>query len=141
MFVGVHERQLDDKGRCALPSSYRADVGDRCYLSLGDAGCVTMRTVEDFESHAHAVLEAERRGEISEARRRAWFTTSFQVAIDKQGRFTVDERFRQHAGLRPGAPVVVAGMFDAIEIWKPERFAAIQAEGQDEAPVRDWGDL
>jgi MraZ protein len=141
VFVGVHDRQLDDKGRCALPSTYRTELGERCYLSLGDDGCVTLRTAEDFEAHAKELIEAQKRGEISLARRRAIATTSISVTIDKQGRFTVDERFRSHAGLAPGSPVVVAGTFDSIELWKPERFSSIEAEGRDEEPGRQWGDL
>lgn len=141
VFVGVHDRQLDDKGRCALPSSFRHDLGDRVYLSLGDDGYVTLRTVERFEAHAQELIEAQKRGEISLARRRSIAASSVSVAVDKQGRLTLDERFRNHAGLTPGSPVVVAGNLDTIEIWKPERFHAIEAEGHDEGPTRDWGDL
>lgn len=140
MFVGVHDRQLDDKGRCALPSSFRAELGDRCYLSLGEDGCVTIRTAGEFEAHARELIDAEKRGEISRARRRSIATNSLSVTIDKQGRFTVDERFRSHAGIAPGSSVVVAGTFDAIEIWRPERFHAIESEGRDEEPGRTWED-
>jgi MraZ protein len=140
VFVGVHDRQLDDKGRCALPAPFRHELGDRCYLSLGDDGCVTIREASEFESVARDLIEAERRGEITRTRRRAIATTSSVVSIDKQGRLTVDERFRTHAGLAPGSPIVVAGTFDAIEIWRPERFVAIENEGRDEAPSRRWDD-
>ncbi|TVR25308.1 MAG: hypothetical protein EA389_09055 [Ilumatobacter sp.] len=140
VFVGFHDRQLDDKGRCALPSAYRPDLGDKCYVSLGDEGCITLRTVPEFEAHAQELIEQERRGEISHSRRRAISVTSALVSIDKQGRFTLEERFRRHAGLESGAPVVVAGTFDAVEIWKPDRFWAVEAEGQDEEPGRQWDD-
>ena len=40
MFVGLHERQLDDKGRLALPSAFRADFGDACYLVYGEERCI-----------------------------------------------------------------------------------------------------
>jgi MraZ protein len=140
VFVGVHDRQLDDKGRCALPATFRHDLGERCYLSLGDDGCVTVREASEFEAHARELIEAEKRGELSRTRRRAIATTSSLASIDKQGRLTLDDRFRAHAGLAPGSPIVVAGTFDAIEIWKPERFAAIETEGRDEAPARRWDD-
>jgi MraZ protein len=52
VFVGVYERQLDERGRVALPSSYRADLGDHCYLFFGDDGCVSVRSVESFEAEA-----------------------------------------------------------------------------------------
>ena len=40
MFVGAHERQLDDKGRVALPATYRAHLGEHCYLVKGTDKCV-----------------------------------------------------------------------------------------------------
>ena len=31
-------------------------------------------------------------------------------------------------------------MFDAVEVWKPERFETVQVEGDHEEPARVWGD-
>lgn len=141
MFVGFHDRQLDDKGRCALPASYRREIpDDHCYVSLGEDGCVTLRTAADFEAHARETIDRQKQGEISRLRRRRMATNSTMASIDKQGRITLDERFRAHAGLAPGAPVVIAGNYDAIEIWKPERFHTIEAEGRDDEDDRDWED-
>ena len=140
MFVGVHDRQLDDKGRLALPAAFRGELGDKCYVSLDDEGCVTIREATEFEAHARELLDAEKRGDLSRSRRRAIATTSTLVAIDKQGRITLDDKVRTHAGLQPGAAVKVAGTFDAIEVWRPSRFDAIEHEGQVEQPARRWDD-
>jgi MraZ protein len=140
VFVGVHDRQLDDKGRLALPASFRGDLGERCYVSLDDDGCVTLRETTVFENHARELIDLEKRGELSRSRRRAIATTSSLVTIDKQGRITLEDKLRQHAGLVPGSPVKVVGTFDAIEIWRPERFATIDTEGRDERPSRAWAD-
>jgi len=50
------------------------------------------------------------------------------------------EKVRAHAGLLSSSSVKVAGMFDAVEVWKPERFETVQVEGDDEEPARVWGD-
>ena len=63
------------------------------------------------------------------------------VAIDKQGRITLDEKVRAHAGLLSSSSVKVAGMFDAVEVWKPERFETVQVEGDHEEPARVGGRL
>ena len=138
VFVGVHDRQLDDKGRLALPAPFRAELGDRCYLSLDHDGCVTLRETTEFENHAKELIELEKRGELTRSRRRAIATTSSQVSVDKQGRITLEDKLRQHAGLVPGSPVKVVGTFDAIEIWRPERFQTVETEGRDELPPRTW---
>jgi MraZ protein len=140
MFVGVHERQLDDKGRVALPASFRGELGERCYVSLGDDGCVTIRETTEFEAHARELIDAEKRGDLTRSRRRSIAVTSMLVSIDKQGRITLDEKVRQHAGLQPNSSVKVAGTFDAIEVWRPSRFEAVAGEGEDELPVRRWDD-
>ena len=49
MFVGAHERQLDDKGRVALPATYRTHLGEHCYLVKGTDKCVEVIPSEAFE--------------------------------------------------------------------------------------------
>lgn len=141
MFVGVHDRSIDDKGRLALPAAFRGELGDHCYVSLDGDGCVTIREVTEFEAHARELIDREKRGELTRTRRRSVAANVSLVAIDKQGRITLDEKVRAHAGLLSSSSVKVAGMFDAVEVWKPERFETMQAEGDDEAPAREWVDV
>ena len=54
MFVGVHERQLDPKGRLALPAAFRPRLEPRCYLAFGQDMCVDVLSSEAFESEAGA---------------------------------------------------------------------------------------
>ena len=132
MFVGVYERQLDERGRVALPSSYRGELGDQCYLFFGDDGCVSVRSVESFEAEAADMVAKAKRGEVSRNRQRAFASSASQATIDKQGRVTLDARLREHAGLAPQAAVVVLGNIDQIEIWDPETHRRNEADGQSE---------
>ncbi len=132
MFVGVYERQLDERGRVALPSSYRGELGDQCYLFFGDDGCVSVRSVESFEAEAADMVAKAKRGEVSRNRQRAFASSASQATIDKQGRVTLDHRLREHAGLAPQAAVVVLGNIDQIEIWDPEAHRRNETEGQTE---------
>ena len=52
LFVGVHDRQLDPKGRLALPASFRPRLEPRCFLSIGRDKCVDILTSEAFEAAA-----------------------------------------------------------------------------------------
>ena len=130
MFVGVYERQLDERGRVALPSAFRSDLGDRCYLFLGEDGCVSVRSDDSFQAEAAELIEQVKRGDASRARRRAFAASAVHATIDKQGRITVDQRLRAHAGIEPQATVMVLGDLDKIEIWEPEAYRANDVAGQ-----------
>ena len=66
VFFGRHERQLDDKGRVALPAAYRKQLGDRLFLVIGANRCIDVFPAEDFEARALELAEAARRGEASD---------------------------------------------------------------------------
>ncbi len=132
MFVGVYERQLDERGRVALPSAFRGDLGERCYLFFGDDGCVSLRDEEAFAEQARELIEQVKRGEASRDRQRAFASSAVEATIDKQGRITLDARLREHAGIEPQAPVMVLGSLDQIEIWEPNAYRASETAGQSE---------
>lgn len=117
MFFGLHERQLDDKGRVALPASYRDDLGDRCYLVFGDSRCIEVHAAEEFEARAREILDAVKRGEASLARQRALAHSATLVGVDKQGRITVDEKLRDFARIPLSSRVIVTGNLDRVELW------------------------
>lgn len=129
MFVGRHERQLDPKGRLALPANFRDRLEPRCYLVLGSDKCIGVVTREVSERIADEITEAVKSGERSDKERRALAASMLDVTLDAQGRITLDESLRRFAGLTPGSPVVVAGAFDRVEIWEPSRFERILSAG------------
>ena len=132
MFVGVHERQLDDRGRVALPPSFRHPLGDLCYLFSGEDGCVSIRSLDSFKDEATDLIERVKRGEVSRDRQRAFAASASEAAIDKQGRVTIAPDLRDYAGLAPQSPVVVLGDLDHIEIWEPDAYAMRRDRGADE---------
>jgi MraZ protein len=129
LFVGTHERQLDDKGRLALPAPFRTHLGEHCYLVFGDDQCVNVIPADQFEQMADQLMAKVERGEASRQRQRAVASSATLVGVDKQGRVTVDDRLRSYAGLRTDDTVVVTGNFKVIEIWAPDKFAQINSEG------------
>lgn len=122
VFVGKHERQLDPKGRLALPATFRSRLEPRCYLLLGQDKCIAVVTADDSATLAAEVTAAVKSGEKTEQERRALAASMVEVVIDGQGRVTLDESLRAYAGLTAGSKVVVAGNFERVEIWEPSRF-------------------
>lgn len=129
LFTGTFERQLDDKGRLALPANFRKLLGERCYLAKGLDQCVTVVPAAVFAAEAAEMTARVRNREVPRNQLRAVAFSAFPVALDKQGRVTLDEQLREYADLKVGQPVVVTGSFDRLEIWSPERYAAENAAG------------
>ncbi len=129
VFVGKYERQLDPKGRLALPSDFRPRFEPRCYLAYGQDGCIEVMTPEAFEQMASELMERQKRGEITLAELRTKASNAFVAAVDGQGRITIDRELRSFAGIEPGSPVMVSGAFDRVEVWQPDAFGRMNAQG------------
>lgn len=132
LFVGTHERQLDDKGRLALPAPFRTHLGESCYLVFGADQCIDVIPAEVFETMAEQLMERVERGEASLQRQRAVSASATLVTVDKQGRVKLEEKLRTYAGISTEERVVVTGNFKRIEIWSAERFERIHAVGTNE---------
>ena len=132
MFVGAHERQLDDKGRVALPATYRTHLGEHCYLVKGTDVCVDVIPSEAFEQFGRELIAKVERGELALNHQRALAASAILASVDRQGRVNVDEKLRAYAGLALDSQVVVAGNLTRLELWSPDRYARIEAEGTDD---------
>ncbi|MEP1126226.1 MAG: hypothetical protein ABJH68_20275 [Ilumatobacter sp.] len=132
MFVGVYERQLDERGRVALPTPFRSSIGEQCYLTFGDDGCVRIMGADVFQSEAQEMIDAVKAGTVSRAKQRAFSSSVVVAGIDKQGRILVDPRLRGHAAIDLQSPVKVLGALDRVEIWEPSRYDEQEAAGLEE---------
>lgn len=127
--MGAFERQLDDKGRLALPAVFRDRMRDHCYLAKGRDKCVTVVPAATFEAELAAMGARVDAGDVPLNQLRAIASSAQLVQLDKQGRVTLEETLREYAGIDVGKPVVVAGRVDRLEIWSPTRHARIDDAG------------
>jgi MraZ protein len=132
LFVGMHERQLDDKGRLALPAPFRAMLGEHCYLAKGKDKCVDVLSAEVFERDAERKMAEVESGTASRSSRRALAGSAALVTFDKQGRMKVEDALRAYADIPLESTVRIVGNFDRVEIWEPSRHQRMEAEGDDE---------
>ncbi len=132
LLVGTYERQLDEKGRLALPAPFRTLLGEHCYLAKGMDKCIEVIPADVFERDALDTMEAVKRGELTRSRRRTLAGTAALVAIDRQGRVKLDDTLRVYAELALESPVAVAGNFDRLEIWEPARRRDVESAGDDD---------
>ena len=123
-FVGRYDRQLDPKGRLALPASFRQKFESQAFLTIGENGCLEAYTPEDHDQMAQDLRDKERRREVDRNFVRTKSAKTFEMPIDAQGRVLIDSKLREFAGLELGSRVAVIGVYDRVEIWNAERFDA-----------------
>ena len=128
MFVGTFEHSLDDKGRVVLPSTFRAQMNEKGYLSQWDK-CLGLWTEADFADVARRLQEKVRDGLAPQEAIRAFSANAHEVRPDSQGRITIPQRLREFAHLERDA--VVIGAIDRIEIWDSGRWAQVSARADE----------
>jgi MraZ protein len=117
MFFGLQERQLDDKGRVALPASWRTGLGERCYLSAGENRCIEVVAADDFETRVAEMSARVRAGDVPMSRLRQLTHMASEAQIDRQGRVKLSEHLRVYAQITVPSKLIVAGNYDRVEIW------------------------
>ena len=132
MFIGKHDRSLDDKGRLVLPSNYRRDFEDAGggVLAPWDR-CLGLWTKAKYEDVMEQLIDKVRSGEADDMVARLFQSDAADVQLDAQGRFVVPEEHRSHAGI--SREVKVIGQTTRIEIWDLRSFEEIERTTSREA--------
>ncbi len=137
-FSGEYDRSVDGAGRVTLPSTLRELLGERCYATKDPQGCVTLRTPARYVEEANKIERREEKGKAGKGSSRAFSTRTVILAVDKQGRVTLDESSREFAKIQTGGQVFVVGHKRAIELWQPNRWAVVKSEDAFGEPDRVW---
>lgn len=140
VFVGEYDRSVDGNGRLALPSAFRDHLGTSCYLTHHPDGAISITPKESFDADAQLLLDAVSAGDRPESALRTFAANSSIVSIDKQGRITLDDQARRHAGINPSTNVRLVGNLKNLAIWRPSRYAVMRAEDVVVQPMRVWAD-
>ena len=125
VFIGKHDRSLDDKGRLVLPSGFRRPFEDAGggVLAPWDR-CLGLWTRDHFEVVMDKLLAKVSDGEADDDVVRLFAGAAADVQLDAQGRFVVPEDQRTHAAIE--REVKVLGQHHRIEIWDATRFASVE---------------
>jgi DNA-binding transcriptional regulator/RsmH inhibitor MraZ len=129
VFVGKHVRQLDDKGRLAIPAEYLSLLpeGDRTelYVTPGKRGGIWLVPPSYYTGAFLALAETFQSGLPDE-----FFHMCQRRSVDKAGRILIDQDARALAGLAdPSCPdakvsVVVCGSGRYLQVWSQGEYEA-----------------
>ena len=133
MFTGEYRHSVDDKGRLAVPSRFRAQLDAGLVVSRWLDSCLAIHTKAGWDALAEKVAQLP----ITDANARRFsrfiFAGASETTLDGQGRVLVPGYLRDMAGLTSEA--VVVGSRDHAEIWAPATWETYRRELEDPAAL------
>ena len=123
MLIGEYQHNIDAKGRVAVPTKFRDDLGMRFYITKGLDGCLFVLQQNEWKK----LEEKVRQLPISKARtiQRFFFSGAAEVQPDKQGRILIPQPLRDHASLTK--EVTFIGTSNRVEIWDSDRWTSFNS--------------
>ncbi len=115
MFIGEYNHTIDEKGRMSMPAKFRRDVQAGVVVTRGLDHCLFVYPKAEWEKMAEKLSRLPISQRKSRAFARLMLAGAMEGTLDSQGRVMLPEYLRAYAGVTKH--VVVAGLYDRIEIW------------------------
>lgn len=130
MFIGEYEHTVDDKGRVAIPSKFRAKLAEGLVVTRGLDGCLFVYPLADWERLAERIAALPMTQAGARQFQRLMFSGATDCQLDGQGRIVLPGFLRDYAGIERDA--VVIGVNTRIELWSAGRWAEQRAKVEGE---------
>ncbi len=119
---GTAAHQLDTKNRIRIPANYRAALGKEYFFLAGSQGCIFVYSKEALEEKLKEFDNINNGDKKKMLAKRKIQSAIFPVEEDTQGRVTVSQFLRNHAGIT--RDLITVGMGTHLEIWAKERYVS-----------------
>lgn len=131
MFIGEYQHSLDEKGRIAIPVKFRVKLAKGAVVTHGLDKCLYLYPEKEWQELAVKLANLP----ISKAGPRAFarfmLAGAMEATPDKQGRVILPDYLRRYASVTK--KVVVAGLFNRLEIWDEEAWEKYKAGTEKES--------
>ncbi len=126
MLLGEYTHTLDTKGRIAIPAKFRSKLEPGAIITRGLDRCLFMFGTKEWERLVEKLVALPLAQANSRAFVRLMLAGATDVTFDTQGRVLVPDYLRHYAQLKRN--VVVAGLYNRIELWASDLWGAYQAK-------------
>ncbi|OQA04729.1 MAG: cell division protein MraZ [bacterium ADurb.Bin400] len=126
MFIGEYTHSIDDKGRLALPVKFRSELEAGCVITRGLDGCLWIYSTVEWQNLAQKIAELPITQRDARSFSRLMLAGAMDSKLDKVGRINVPQYLKEYAGIE--GKVVVAGMYNRLEIWPEDKWIAFKKE-------------
>jgi MraZ protein len=137
MFLGEFAHTIDTKGRLTIPAKFRGLVATGLVVTRGFDQNLMLYPMEEWEALAARIAQRPLADTDMRSFRRRVFSGAVDLVPDRQGRVIIPPYLREFAGI--DKDVVIAGMFNYLEVWNSESWTAVR--DSIEADTTSWADL
>ena len=113
--TGEYFHTLDAKGRLAVPSRLRDELGSVFYVTLSMDRCLSAYSAESWQSFSDKV---DAMPFVKQRKMRPLFAFAARCEVDSAGRILLPQNLREYAGLKKD--VTVVGCNNHAELWDSE---------------------
>ena len=141
MFIGEYNHTIDEKGRMAIPSKMRKEIGSGAVVTRGIDNCLWLFPKKEWQTLAEKLSSLPLSDANSRAFSRLMLAGAMEVEFDSQGRALLPSYLREFAGLKKQA--VVAGLYNRLEIWDEGKWSEYKkkTEGETDKISKAMADL
>jgi MraZ protein len=122
LFRGINAINLDEKGRMAVPTKYRAELAECCegklILTIGFDRCLFLLPLPTFEEVEQKLMKLPIMDPRGQRVKRLFIGHASECELDGQGRFLIPDLLRSFAGI--SKRVALVGQGNVFEVWNEE---------------------
>ncbi len=120
-FYGMYNHSIDSKNRFIIPAQLRSELGDKIilYRSPDDSKCIYVYTEEVWEEICNEIDNLPPSPQ-SRHLQRVLLHGAIPVELDKTGRVTLNQGFKEYANIKKD--IVILGASRRIEVWAQEEW-------------------
>ena len=126
MLIGEYNHAIDAKKRLAIPAKLRKELGERAILTRGLDTCLFLYPLKEWEKMTEKLSTLPMGQGNTRSFIRLMMAGATEVEFDQLGRILIPDYLKTYAGLT--TRVVVAGVYNRLEIWNEERWNIYKAE-------------
>lgn len=131
MLLGEFRHTIDDKGRLTIPAKFRGELAAGVVVTRGLNRNLIAFSLDDWQDLAARVKSLPWGDPGAREFRRRIFAGAVDLEPDKQGRILLPATLREFAGIN--GEVVIAGLFDHLEIWNSEAWETVREAAESDA--------
>jgi len=118
VFIGEYKHTIDPKNRMTIPSKFQGQLSEGAIITRGLDNCLFLFTNEEWKRVADQIKQQSFTTANARAFSRLMLAGAMDVKLDNQGRILIPGYLSDYGKL--GSKVVVAGLYDRLEIWNED---------------------